>query len=152
MTKLILSVGGIGLIPFAPGTWGSLVSLPLIYFIYPLTSPVILLIFALLFSLGSGIYLQYAAKKHKLQDPKWVVLDEFAAMLLLGALSPRYDIMGLLSIFLLFRVFDIAKFWPVNFFDQKVKNGWGILLDDLAAAIQVVAVLQILQIFFPFYA
>lgn len=145
--KLILSVGWIGFIPFAPGTWGTALALPLIYFSYPLLSFTAILIFTLGLTIASGFYLQHLYAKFGLKDHGWIVLDEFVAVLLAAALAPSVNFLWLLALFLVFRVFDIIKIWPANYFDQKLKNGWGILLDDIAASTQSIGILWLIKLF-----
>lgn len=150
--KIFLSIFGIGYIPFIPGTWGSLATIPIIYFIYPHFSPLILILVSTLLTLASGIYLQIVAKKYSLLDPGWVVIDEFVALLLAASFFPHYDWKGILGLFVTFRIFDIIKIWPASTIDLKLKNGWGILLDDLVAAAQSLALLYLIRKLFAFYA
>ncbi len=148
MKKLLVTIFGLGYLPFAPGTWGSLP--PAFFFaviIYGGAPPGLTSAFmAVLAVIGSVIclklspYIILAAGK---TDPKEMVADEFAGQALtffamclinphLTAKGPPWAIaaMGLI----LFRLFDVLKPWPIKKF-EKLPAGWGILTDDLAAAI-----------------
>lgn len=140
-------MGGVGFIPLAPGTWGTALALPLIYFSYPLLSFSLLIILTLGMTIASGFYLQHLSVKFGLKDHGWIVLDEFVAVLLAAVLAPSVSFFWLLALFLVFRVFDIIKIWPANYFDQRLKNGWGILLDDIAAAGQSILILWLIKLF-----
>ena len=140
-------MGGVGFIPLAPGTWGTALALPLIYFSYPLLSFSLLIILTLGMTIASGFYLQHLNVKFGLKDHGWIVLDEFVAVLLAAVLAPSVSFFWLLALFLVFRVLDIIKIWPANYFDQRLKNGWGILLDDIAAAGQSILILWLIKLF-----
>lgn len=136
---------GSGCIPFAPGTMGTLASLPLYFVIqkFSLTFYLILLILTFLL----GIWLCDKASKLLQQlDPPSVVWDEMVGFWLTMVTFPldwRYVLAG----FLAFRFFDILKPWPIGWVDKKVHNGLGIMLDDVFAAIYANIVLQIMRIF-----
>ena len=140
-------MGGVGFIPLAPGTWGTALALPLIYFSYPLLSFSLLIILTLGMTIASGFYLQHLNVKFGLKDHGWIVLDEFVAVLLAAVLAPSVSFFWLLALFLVFGVLDIVKIWPANYFDQRLKNGWGILLDDIAAAGQSILILWLIKLF-----
>ena len=125
---------GVGLIRPAPGTWGSLVALPLAWVIVQLGGPTALIIAtSALFVLGcwaSKVYTQVSSGK----DPSEIVIDEVVGqwlVLTVAPLEPYYYLAG----FLLFRFCDIAKPWPASWADHKVDGGLGIMLDDVLAAL-----------------
>jgi len=132
--SLVATFGGIGLLPYAPGTWGSLAALPLAWGLQLIGGPLLLLAASLaLFAVGwwaAGHYI----RRHAMEDPPAVVVDEVAAQWLVLVLMPlepwRY-----LAAFLLFRLFDIVKPWPVNLADRTIKGGFGTMLDDVLAAL-----------------
>ncbi len=143
MERLLLSCFGLGWLPAAPGTWGSLppVMLFALMCYFGLSSAVVLFIMAVLVLLGSVVCIKFApsviAATGK-TDPQEVVADEFsgqAVTFLFIAASPISYIWvtGLLG-FLLFRFFDILKPWPIRKL-ERFPSGWGILLDDLLAGI-----------------
>ena len=125
---------GAGLMPKAPGTWGSLAALPFAWAISANGGQVALLIGAVFaFGVGwwaSNVYLQHFGG----EDPGPVVIDEVAGQwLTLAAVAPDPVLFGVG--FGLFRLVDIYKPWPVSWADQKVKAGLGIMLDDILAAL-----------------
>lgn len=137
-----------GKIPFMPGTFGSLVAIPVGYLFTFLPFYAGWIIFGLIFFFGVYLSSRYATISG-IEDPSCVVIDEVAGLLLFYLIfpfKPVYIIAG----FLLFRFFDILKPFPVSFFD-KIKNGWGIMLDDIVAGLYAVLVwfivLKILKYF-----
>ena len=125
---------GAGLMPKAPGTWGSLAALPCAWIILICPSPLALPLATLLvFGLGlwsSGIYL----KKTAIHDPSSVVIDEVAgqwlALLPLGhVISPLQWLLA----FALFRLFDVWKPWPIRLADRKIPGAFGVMFDDILA-------------------
>ena len=121
---------GIGLLRPAPGTWGSFAALLIWYFtefLHP-TAHVILPIFILF----SWLVCSQATKDSDSKDHSAIVIDEVAGMLVtLSFVS--HGITTYLCAFLLFRLFDIWKPWPISWIDQNIQGGLGILLDDLMA-------------------
>lgn len=152
---LFLAQGfGVGRIPFAPGTWGSLVGL-LWFAALVATGRYELYLLGALCGAGLSVWLCGAAEKIlKQKDPPSVVLDEIIALPFcflpwitpqwlrngkLPALETFLTSRGLLTvaaIFVLFRVFDILKPWPVRQ-SQRLPGGWGVTVDDLLAAVYV---------------
>lgn len=125
---------GIGLLPAAPGTWASLAALPLGWLV-AVTSGAASLLIAAAIAFGLGWWASTrVAEASGLFDPGFVVIDEIAAQLLVLAAAPL-DWRFYLAAFLLFRLFDIWKPFPVNWLDRTVKGGFGIMLDDVAAAL-----------------
>ena len=123
---------GVGLIRPAPGTWGSFAALLIWYFaefMHP-TAHVILPIFILF----SWLVCSQATKDSDSKDHSAIVIDEVAGMFVALSLVP-HGIMTYLCAFLLFRLFDIWKPWPISWVDQNVQGGLGILLDDLIAGL-----------------
>ena len=131
-----------GYLPKAPGTWGSLVGLFIFFLLHTLSLPIYLAVVAGLFLVGT--FTAGEAEKimdHK--DPGLVVIDEIVGMLItmiaVGA-TPLNMALG----FILFRIFDIAKPFPVGFIDQRFHGGLGIMLDDVMAGIYSLVILQVL--------
>jgi phosphatidylglycerophosphatase A len=140
---MIIATGfGLGYLPKAPGTWGTLLALPIHYLIVQL--PQQGYIAALAGVIVVAILSAGAAEKIVDQpDPGLVVIDEVAGMLIAMIAIPARPLAWLLA-FLLFRLFDILKPFPVNFFDQRCHGGLGIVLDDLMAGLYALAGLQLL--------
>ena len=130
---LIATGCGLGLLPKAPGTWGSLAALPLAWALDQTLGRAGIagagVAIALLGIWAGQIYVAH----HRTEDPGEVVVDEIAAQLLVLAALPL-TLFSTLVGFLLFRLFDIWKPWPVSWADRSVKGGLGIMLDDLLAA------------------
>ena len=123
---------GVGLIRPAPGTWGSFAALLIWYFaefMHPIAH-VILPIFILF----SWLVCFQATKDSDSKDHSAIVIDEVAGMFVALSLVP-HGIMTYLCAFLLFRLFDIWKPWPISWVDHNVQGGLGILLDDLIAGL-----------------
>ena len=126
---------GIGLIPFAPGTWGSLLGI-LIYLalhalgMAPLWELLIILLFFFLALWACNVVLE----KCDVYDHPALVIDETVAMMLLLVTIPITTVWVIVA-FLTFRVLDIFKPWPISTIDAKIKNGLGVMLDDLVAVL-----------------
>lgn len=135
-----------GYLPKAPGTWGSLVGLLLFFLLHGLGLPVYLAVTAGLFVVGSFA----AGEMEKIldnRDPGVVVIDEIVGMLIAMIAVPATPLAMVLG-FVLFRIFDIAKPFPVNFFDQRFHGGLGIMLDDVIAGIYSLVALQLVLFLF----
>ncbi len=123
---------GAGFSPIAPGTMGTLVAIP-IFLLVTAFSPIIYLIFlTTLFFVGcwaAGL----TANALNVHDHPGIVIDEIVGYLITMLFVPvtwYWVVMG----FLLFRLFDIWKPWPISILDKRVKGGLGIMLDDVLAA------------------
>ena len=137
---LIATAGGAGLLPGAPGTWGSLVGVALAWVVVRLAGPVTLLLVALaLFALGCWAA-ERVSQATGSADPGFIVIDEVAAQALVLVIAPLTPV-AYLAGFILFRFFDILKPWPIRLLDRKIHNGFGVMIDDVAAAIYAGALL-----------
>ncbi len=124
---------GSGFIPIAPGTWGSAVGVGLVWRFWGDSIFIQFLWVLLLGVLGiwvSGVTCQY----FKRQDCQYIVIDEIVGLMItmIGIPITGYE---LVIGFLLFRFFDVVKPMPVNWVDRKLKNGFGVMLDDVVAGI-----------------
>lgn len=139
---LLLATGfGSGLSPYAPGTVGTLCSLLLLLLVQDTTWP-LLVICVVGFPFGIWVCRQ-GSQKLGVHDHGGIVWDEFIGMwvtLLWVPLSLMAVVLG----FVLFRLFDIFKPWPIGYLDRRVHGGLGIMLDDLIAGIFANIVLQII--------
>ena len=137
---------GVGVIPVAPGTWGTLAAIP--FYLLIQHSPIILYSLIIIAATLLGIWACGKAEKHLgIPDYPGLVWDEFVGYWLVMLASPP----GWLWIgigFILFRIFDILKPWPIRLVDHYVKGGVGIMLDDLLAAIPAWLILQALAWYF----
>lgn len=141
LVLLLSSWFGSGLIPKAPGTWGSLAALPFAWGLVELTGTVLSLwpAAALLFVIGIWVSAE-RSKQLGSHDAGEIVIDEVVGQWMVLAVAP-YTLAGWVLAFLLFRLFDILKPWPIRLADKKVSGGFGIMLDDVLAALFGIAVL-----------
>lgn len=133
---------GAGLSPKAPGTMGTAVAIP----IY------LLLVYAgawtyygfLAVALMAGVFIcGYTAKRIGVDDPKGVVWDEIVGYLITMLGLPP-GVIWVMGGFLLFRLFDIWKPWPIGWIDRNVKGGLGIMADDVIAAVFACLILNLI--------
>jgi len=133
---------GAGLLPWAPGTWGSFAALPCAWVIVHFAGPAALAVTAMIvFALGWWAAGRLAAASGH-EDPGFIVVDEVAAQWLVLALAPL-DWRAYAAAFVLFRVFDITKPWPARAIERRVKGGLDIMLDDIVAALYAVLLVLI---------
>ena len=130
-----------GYLPKAPGTWGSLVALPLWLALSFLSSSSYCLMLAVVFFLGWFVAGE-AEKILDTPDPGCVVIDEIFGMFITLFAAPR-SWTALILAFLLFRLFDIVKPFPVSWFDRRINGGLGIMLDDAMAGIYAFVTLRL---------
>ena len=127
---------GSGLAPKAPGTIGTLVGLPLFWLMADFSLISQLLYIFLLFVAGIFVC-DKSGKDIGVADHGSIVWDEIVAMMLVLTFTPPSWLSWLLA-FLLFRLFDIWKPFPIRQFDAKLKNGFGVMFDDFLAAIYAI--------------
>jgi len=150
--SLLVTMFGLGKIKYMPGTFGSLATIIILYYLFHTLniSPNIILAGLLIIF----VYSFYAVSSHiensKNKDPSEIVIDEF-----LGQSIPIYlyeishgvtknddeAIIYYLLFFILFRYFDIMKPFPVSFFDKNFKNSFGVIMDDICAGFYAVLTL-----------
>jgi len=133
---------GSGLAAKAPGTFGTLVGYPLFWLISVYALSTQLIIISALFLIGI-YFCGVTGKALGVSDHGGIVWDEIVAMMLVLAFTPNQWQWWLVA-FLLFRLFDIWKPFPIRQFDAKLKNGFGVMFDDLLAAIYAIIGLQAL--------
>lgn len=122
---------GTGLSRYAPGTVGSLVGLPL-FFLMPASPLWYLVVIVVLFAFGVWCC-HVSSKKLGVHDHPGIVWDEIVGMLIVLFAVPATFLTMVLA-FLMFRLFDILKPWPIGWVDSQVHGGFGIMLDDVLAA------------------
>jgi phosphatidylglycerophosphatase A len=136
---------GAGLLPITPGSWGSLAALPCAWAIRSLWGSAGLGIAAVIAFVVGCWAADTIAKASGMTDPGAIVIDEVAAQWLV-LLPATPDPVCYAAAFLLFRIFDIWKPWPVSLADRWVHGGLGIMLDDVLAAVYAIPVLLILLV------
>ena len=145
MDKLIVALAtGLysGKIPFAPGTWGSAFALIPWYFCRGLSLANYLIVLTVLFVVGF-LTAGSAEKILDRPDPGSIVIDEVMGMFVTLTLAPNHPVAWLLG-FILFRIFDVLKPFPVSWLDTHLHGGIGIMMDDVMAGIYALACLQLL--------
>lgn len=139
---------GSGLIKPAPGTWGTLAGLLLSIVLWQLTHSTVFFIALTLVSFVVGIYLcSKTAEDLQVHDDGRIVWDEIIAIFLMFGFLPAYDWLGYSLAFITFRFFDILKPFPIRYFDEKLENGLGIMLDDIFAALFALATMYAIYYF-----
>ena len=152
LNSIFVTFFGIGKIKKIPGTFASLATTVLLFFLFHILniSPNIILFAVIIIFLISLYAVNIFIKDLSNKDPKEVVIDE-----VIGQSIPLYiyevshnvpkdfndALKFYLIIFILFRFFDIAKPFPVNYFDKNFKNSFGVIMDDVCAGFYVVLVL-----------
>ena len=131
VSHVLATCFGVGSIPFAPGTWGSLFAVLLIYNIAFLQEWIIL---ATVLIVAFSWWVCVQVNKEIKSDSSEIVIDEFAGMFM-TCMFINHDFISLVFAFLFFRFFDIVKPWPISWVDKSIKNGSGILFDDLIAGL-----------------
>ena len=136
---------GTGLTPKIPGTVGTLLAIPLWWWLSDLDSIVYLLIVACAFLFGIWIC-QRAMERLGQHDHSGIVFDEIVGYLLALVVVPT-SIGWLLISFASFRFFDILKPWPICWLDRRIQGGFGVMLDDLAAGIYTAVIILVARAF-----
>jgi len=140
--QLISTMFGVGYAPYAPGTVASLVSLPLAWLIAWEWSRLALLVASILALAIGGWASELYARQAQKPDPKECVIDELAGQWIACAFAP-VSIPAYILAFVLFRIFDITKLWPVNR-AERLHGGLGIMADDVVAALMAGAIIAVL--------
>ena len=129
---------GTGLYKKAPGTLGTLVAIPLFLAINKVDISFQLLFAVMVFILGIWSS-NVVSNSLKLKDPSCIVIDEIAAFLfLLILINP--NVYQLIYVFILFRLFDIWKPYPISWLEKNYSGGFGIMIDDIAAALMALII------------
>ena len=136
---------GAGLVPVAPGTFGTLLAVPLYWLFQPQVGPLeFLLLILVLFALGVWAC-EMTGRAMGVHDHGGIVWDEVVAFLLVLFFTPAVPAWQVAA-FVLFRLFDILKPAPIRYYDQTFKSGFGAMLDDIVAAFYALIVLAIAKI------
>jgi phosphatidylglycerophosphatase A len=149
MNQIIMALATgfyVGKIAKAPGTWGSIAAFLPWLLIKDLPLPTYLLLLFVLFIVG--FFVSGSAEKIlDSPDAGCIVIDEVLGMFITLTLAPQHPAAWVLG-FVLFRVFDIFKPFPVSWFDQRIHGGMGIMMDDVIAGLYALFSLHLLWWFF----
>ena len=152
-TNIFVSIFYIGYIRYAPGTWGSLASLGIIFFLFNIINiplSILIILFVFLFFL-SNYLINYFSSITNSHDSKHIVIDEFLGIffifLFYEIIFIYNDFITCLLIFVCFRIFDVFKIFPANYFDKQLYSGFGVILDDIIAGMYTILTMIIINVF-----
>ena len=144
----------IGKVKYAPGTFASLAACLLFFVLINITNITIIFLITLIIFLYSFVAINNSFDEFNSGDPQEIVIDEVVGQILPLLAIPVYEtlypmpiIYYLVSIFLLFRLFDIWKPYPIGYIDSNVKGALGIMLDDIFASIYSILILCLILFF-----
>ncbi len=154
---LFVTLFGIGKLKKIPGSYASLATTIFLFFIFHILnfSPNVVLIAIIIIFLISIYIVNIFIKDLENKDPKEVVIDEFIGQSIPiclyeiaheGVNDTSQVLTFYFIIFILFRIFDIAKPYPVNYYDKNFKNSFGVIMDDVCAGLYVVGVLVLYMV------
>ena len=154
---LFVTLFGIGKLKRIPGSYASLATTIFLFFLFHVVglSPNFALIGVIIIFLISLYAISIFIKNLDNKDPKEIVIDEFIGQSIPICLyeiahEGTKDVSQILTfyfiMFILFRIFDIAKPYPVSYYDKKFKNSFGVIMDDVCAGLYVVAILVLYMV------
>ena len=154
---LFVTLCGIGKVSKIPGSIASLVTTIFLFFLFHIInlSPNIILIGVIIIFLVSLYAVNIFIKDLDNKDPKEIVIDEFIGQSIPiclyeiaheGTKETSEVLTFYFIMFILFRIFDITKPYPVNYYDKNFKNSFGVIMDDVCAGLYVVAVLVLYMV------
>ena len=149
---LFVTIFGIGKLPRIPGSYASLATVILLYILFQFFTipPDVFLFFLVAIFIISLFAVNFFIKDLSNKDPKEVVIDEFIGQSIPICLyeiahdeptDPARVLTFYFIMFILFRIFDITKPYPVSYYDKNFKNSFGVIMDDVCAGLYVVAIL-----------
>jgi len=154
---LLVTLFGIGKLPKIPGSYASLATIIFLFVLFHLINiSVDIFLFILIFLFIISIFsINSFVKETDNKDPKEIVIDEFIGQsipislyeLAHQEISTKLEIITFYFImFILFRIFDITKPYPANYYDKNIKNGFGVIMDDVVAGLYVVAIMVLFMV------
>jgi len=145
ISKQIVTIFNIGKFPYASGTIGSLFSFLILSILYKNINYNIFFISFIILLIISNFLVSIYIKNLINKDSREIIIDEFLGCYLIFLIFPilknENQIFLIILSFFIFRFFDIIKIYPINIIDKKMKNSFGIILDDLVASIYTVIIL-----------
>ena len=152
ISQLYSTLFFIGYIKWSPGTVGSFVSLIIIIQLQHLLNYFVFIILFIILSIISIKLIKIYSNNIKIHDAGEIIIDEFLGIYLIIIISNNLNLLNtwikILLILVLFRIFDIIKPYPANWIHMNMRNSYGIILDDIVAAIYSIIALFILATFF----
>tara|TARA_S200000501_G_scaffold367850_1_gene404779 strand:+ start:236 stop:739 length:504 start_codon:yes stop_codon:yes gene_type:complete len=154
---IFVSIFGIGKLPKIPGSYASLFTILFLFIVFHYFSlSVNIFLFILIFLFIISIFLiDIYVKNFENKDPNEIVIDEFIGQSIPICLyelahdnnSSKIEVLTFYFVmFILFRIFDITKPYPVNYYDKNFKNGFGVIMDDVIAGLYVVAIMVLFMV------
>ena len=154
---IFVTLFGIGKIKKIPGSFASLATTLFLYFLFHILNiPPNIILISIIFIFFISIYtVNIFIKNMENKDPKEVVIDEFIGQSIPiclyeiaheGTKETDKVLIFYFIMFILFRIFDIVKPYPVSYYDKNFKNSFGVIMDDVAAGLYVVAVLVLFMV------
>jgi len=147
---LFLTLFKIGKIKYAPGTMASIITCLIFLLLIDVFDIIILFFITLIIFFYSFMAINYSYEKFDLDDPQEIVVDEFVGQMLPLLSIPIYETLYLIpkfyycvAAFVLFRIFDIWKPFPINYVDNNIQGALGIMLDDILAGVYTIIILII---------
>ena len=144
-TKYFVTLFGIGFIPLAPGTFGSLFAILIWYVFIDLFSIFYFIVLFLFFLSVSFYFTDIYLDNYKKKDPSEVIVDEFLGQSIPLLFIVNFNIYEVLIAFVTFRFFDIYKIYPINKM-EGLKGSYGVILDDIVAGIYSLIILMLYKI------
>ena len=155
---LFVTLFGIGKIKKIPGSFASLTTTLFLFFLFHILNvSTNIVLFAIIIIFLIALYaVNIFIKDLKNKDPKEVVIDEYIGQSIPiclyeiahdGSKESDQVLISYFIMFILFRIFDIIKPYPVSYYDKKFKNSFGVIMDDICAGLYVVAVLVLFMVF-----
>ena len=156
--SLFVTLFGIGRISKIPGSIASLVTIIFLFFIFQILdlAPDLVLICLIVIFFVSLYSINQFIKNKENKDPKEIVIDEFIGQSIPiclyeiaheGSKETNEVLTFYFIMFILFRIFDITKPYPVSYYDKNFKNSFGVVMDDVCAGLYVVAVMVLYMVF-----
>jgi|TARA_B100000929_G_scaffold231806_1_gene188273 phosphatidylglycerophosphatase A len=155
---LLVTLFGIGKLKKIPGSYASLATIIFLFFLFHILnfSPNFVLIGVIIVFLFSLYAVNIFIKDLENKDPKEIVIDEFIGQSIPiclyeiaheGTKETNQVLTFYFIMFILFRIFDIVKPYPISYYDKNFKNSFGVVMDDVCAGLYVVAVLVLYMVF-----
>ena len=147
LSSLIVTLFNVGKFPIAPGTIGSIFSFLLLFLLINSIQYIFFLIIFIIIFIVSIYFINIYNEKTIEKDSKEIIIDEFLGCYFIFIFFPIFKneniYVFLLLSFILFRILDILKPFPINLIDKKFKNSYGIIFDDILAGLYTVIILKI---------